>query len=62
MKILTQRLKEKHRRAGLELEEDGHILYLKKGKEIITGFSATVIEIGTVLAVADAYLKGVNND
>ena len=62
MNYLTELLKEEHRQAGLYLEEDDHILYLKKGQETIARFSATVARIDLIHAVADAYLEQIQKE
>jgi hypothetical protein len=55
MRILTAMLTETHKRAGLYLEEDDHILLLKQGQRTLARFSATGATIAEVRKEADKY-------
>jgi len=56
MKILTAALKEEHRRQGLYLEEDDHILYLKRRQRTLARFFATSATLEEILKEADKHL------
>jgi len=57
VEILTQILKLEHREAGLHLEEDDHIVYLKRGNEVLGTWSATGAIMSSIWDEADKYLK-----
>ena len=59
MIVLTRILKEEHRRAGLYLEDDDHIVTLMRGQTVLTRFSATGATVESILAEADKYLEEV---
>jgi len=44
---------EKHRRAGLYLEEDEDLLYLMKGQRVLATFSALGATVEAIRAIAD---------
>lgn len=56
MQILTQALRPEHREAGLYLEEDDHVLYLKQGDEVLARWSATGATIASIWNEADKYI------
>ena len=60
MEILTRMLKEEHRRAGLYLEDDGRIVSLLRGQDVLARFSATGATIESIHAEADKYVEGVS--
>lgn len=56
MKILTaQVLSPEHQAAGLYLEEDDHTIYLKRGDEVLTRWSATGASRASIQGEADRY-------
>lgn len=58
MRILTAILAERHRRAGLYLEElDDHFLALKRGQDILARFISTHATIEQIHSLADAYIE-----
>lgn len=56
MEILSQVLRPEHREAGLYLGEDDHVLYLKRGDEVLARWSATGTTIDLILDKADRYI------
>jgi len=59
MQILTRILRGEHRRAGLYLEEDDHILCLKRGQQTLARFSSLGATLESLLLEADSYLEKV---
>jgi len=57
VEILTQLLRPEHREAGLHLEEDVHIIYLKRGDEVLGRWSATGATMSSIWDEADKYSK-----
>ena len=57
MEILTAILKEEHRRQGLYLEEDDHLLYLKRGQQTLAKFSATGATVEEIQKEADKHVE-----
>lgn len=56
MQILTRALKERHRCAGLYLEEDDHFVKLMRGQRVLAWFSAEGATLENILRVADCHL------
>ena len=56
MRMLTRMLRKEHRRAGLYLEEDDHILCLMQGQQVLAGFSSLGATLENILLEADKYL------
>ena len=61
MNYLTRLLNEKHRRAGLHLEEDSWIVRLMRGQTTLARFSASGATLEEILAEADKHLEEVVN-
>lgn len=57
MGILTAVLKEEHRRQGLYLEEDDHLVYLKRGQQTLARFNATRVTVEEIQKEADKYME-----
>lgn len=57
MRYLTRLLMEKHRRAGLYLEEDEDLLYLMQGQRVLATFSPLGATVEAVQAIADFVLE-----
>jgi hypothetical protein len=62
MTILTRILKEKHRRAGLYLEEDDHVVRLMRGQKRLEVWLATTVPIKEIQREADRHIGFVLDD
>lgn len=57
--LLSQSLAKAHREAGLYLEEDDHVLYLKRNNHVVSRFNATKVSFDEIYRVADAWLNNI---
>jgi len=56
MQYMTRLLKEEHRRSGLYLESDDHIIKLMRGQKVLAQFSASGATIENIIKAADIYI------